>query len=47
MSTVPTGALWRIADALVLDGSGRTRSLRANEALSCPGVFLANAEHRL
>jgi GTP cyclohydrolase II len=34
----------KMADALMLDCSERTRSPRANAALSRPGVFLANAE---
>jgi GTP cyclohydrolase II len=35
----------KMAHALMLDGSGRTRSPRANGALSRPGVFLVGAEH--
>jgi GTP cyclohydrolase II len=34
----------KMADALMLDCSERSRSPRANAALSRPGVFLANAE---
>jgi GTP cyclohydrolase II len=35
----------KMAHVLVLDGSGRTTSLRANGALNRPGVFLVGAEH--
>jgi 3,4-dihydroxy 2-butanone 4-phosphate synthase / GTP cyclohydrolase II len=35
----------KMSHALMLDGSGRTRSPRANAALNRLGVFLANAEH--
>jgi GTP cyclohydrolase II len=35
----------KMAHALMLDGSGRTRSPRANGALNPPGVFLVGAEH--
>jgi GTP cyclohydrolase II len=35
----------KMAHALMLDASGRTRSPRANGALNRPGVFLVNGEH--
>jgi hypothetical protein len=34
----------KAAHALMLDGSKRTRSLRADGTQNCPGIFLADAE---